>query len=409
MLATAPKQERVLLFGVELPQAVHFSLSMEELAKLAQTAGAYVAASGSQKRTKYDSRFLLGSGKLADLKSLIKEKQIDTLIMNNRLSPRQHNNLEAALNLKVLDRMQLILDIFALHARSHEGKLQVQLAQLNYLLPRLTGNGLFLSRQAGGIGSRGPGESQLERSRRSIRSQIVSIEQELRQISQKRQLLREQRSGTEIFKVGLVGYTNAGKSTIMNLLTKGDEYAADSLFATLDSSTKQLYLQGRFQAAITDTVGFIQDLPTELIAAFKSTLEESRQADLLLHVIDASNPDHAAQEEAVLNILKDLDMLSIPRLTVYNKQDLAEDFRATIFPHIPISARQKRSKQLLRQSLIAEIKKHFTAFSLQLPADQRYRLYELEKYAFLDASADLQTVTGHIAAENKWRLEEFYD
>ncbi|AND79594.1 GTPase HflX [Streptococcus pantholopis] len=413
MLATAPKQERVLLFGVELPESRHFAASMNELARLAQTAGAHVAARSSQKRSQYDSRFLLGSGKLADLQSIIKAKHIDTLIVNNRLSPRQHNNLESALNLKVLDRMQLILDIFALHARSYEGKLQVQLAQLDYLLPRLTGKGAFLSRQAGGIGSRGPGESQLELNRRLIRSQMTTIKRELRKISQNRQLLREERLGADTFKIGLVGYTNAGKSTIMNLLTRGDEYVADSLFATLDSSTKQLYLQGQFQATLTDTVGFIQDLPTELIAAFKSTLEESRHVNMLLHVIDASDPQHERQESLVLKLLEELDMMSIPRLTVYNKIDLAEHFSPTLFPYIQLSAREQKSKKKLQQQLIAEIKKQFTVFDLNLSADRHGKLYELGKYALLNyGSADSsgsQTVRAYIAPENKWRLEDFYD
>ena len=374
MIETSEHQERVILLGVELPDTENFDMSMEELASLAKTAGAQVVSSYRQKREKYDSKSLIGSGKLAEIKAIVDADEIDTVIVNDRLTPRQNVNLESEFGVKVIDRMQLILDIFAMRARSHEGKLQVHLAQLKYMLPRLVGQGIMLSRQAGGIGSRGPGESQLELNRRSIRNQISDIERQLKVVEKNRETGREKRTESQVFKIGLIGYTNAGKSTIMNVLTNDKQYEADELFATLDATTKQIYLQNQFQVTLTDTVGFIQNLPTELVAAFKSTLEESRHVDLLLHVIDASDPNHAEHEKVVLNLLKDLDMLDIPRLAVYNKMDVAEHFAATAFPNVRISARDKDARSLLRRLIINEIREIFEPFSIRVHQNQAYKL-----------------------------------
>ncbi|QIM46933.1 GTPase HflX [Streptococcus ruminicola] len=412
MIETSEHQERVILLGVELPDTENFDMSMEELASLAKTAGAQVVSSYRQKREKYDSKSLIGSGKLAEIKAIVDADEIDTVIVNDRLTPRQNVNLESELGVKVIDRMQLILDIFAMRARSHEGKLQVHLAQLKYMLPRLVGQGVMLSRQAGGIGSRGPGESQLELNRRSIRNQISDIERQLKVVEKNRETGREKRTESQVFKIGLIGYTNAGKSTIMNVLTNDKQYEADELFATLDATTKQIYLQNQFQVTLTDTVGFIQNLPTELVAAFKSTLEESRHVDLLLHVIDASDPNHAEHEKVVLNLLKDLDMLDIPRLAVYNKMDVAEHFAATAFPNVRISARDKDARSLLRRLIINEIREIFEPFSIRVHQNQAYKLYDLNKMALLDRydfAEEYETITGYINPKNKWRLEEFYD
>ncbi|WP_270320689.1 GTPase HflX [Streptococcus infantarius] len=412
MIETSEHQERVILLGVELPDTENFDMSMEELASLAKTAGAQVVSSYRQKREKYDSKSLIGSGKLAEIKAIVDADEIDTVIVNDRLTPRQNINLESELGVKVIDRMQLILDIFAMRARSHEGKLQVHLAQLKYMLPRLVGQGVMLSRQAGGIGSRGPGESQLELNRRSIRNQISDIERQLKVVEKNRETGREKRTESQVFKIGLIGYTNAGKSTIMNVLTNDKQYEADELFATLDATTKQIYLQNQFQVTLTDTVGFIQNLPAELVAAFKSTLEESRHVDLLLHVIDASDPNHAEHEKVVLNLLKDLDMLDIPRLAVYNKMDVAEHFAATAFPNVRISARDKDARSLLRRLIINEIREIFEPFSIRVHQNQSYKLYDLNKIALLDRYdfvEEYENITGYINPKNKWRLEEFYD
>lgn len=412
MIETSKHQERVILLGVELPDTENFEMSMEELASLAETAGAEVVSSYRQKREKYDSKSLIGSGKLAEIKAIVDADEIDTVIVNDRLTPRQNINLEAELGVKVIDRMQLILDIFAMRARSHEGKLQVHLAQLKYMLPRLVGQGVMLSRQAGGIGSRGPGESQLELNRRSIRNQISDIERQLKIVEKNRETGREKRTESQVFKIGLIGYTNAGKSTIMNLLTNDKQYEADELFATLDATTKQIYLQNQFQVTLTDTVGFIQNLPTELVAAFKSTLEESRHVDLLLHVIDASDPNHEEHEKVVLDLLKDLDMQDIPRLAVYNKMDRAENLVATAFPNVRLSARDKGAKSLLRRLILNEVRDLFEPFSIRVHQSQAYKLYDLNKIALLDRydfAEEYETITGYINPKNKWRLEEFYD
>ena len=412
MIETEKKQERILLVGVELQGMDNFDMSMEELASLAKTAGGDVRGSYTQKREKYDTKTFVGSGKLEEIAQMVEADEITTVVVNNRLTPRQNVNLEEILGVKVIDRMQLILDIFAMRARSHEGKLQVHLAQLKYLLPRLVGQGIMLSRQAGGIGSRGPGESQLELNRRSVRNQITDIERQLKAVEKNRETLREKRLESPVFKIGLIGYTNAGKSTIMNQLTSKSQYEADELFATLDATTKSIHLTGNLQVTLTDTVGFIQDLPTELVSSFKSTLEESKNVDLLVHVIDASDPNHEEHEKVVLDILKDLDMTDIPRLAIYNKMDVADNLVATVFPNVRLSARDKGSREALRRLLIDEIQQIFEPFSIKVHQDQAYKLYQLSQLALLDSytfETEVEEITGYISPKNKWKLEEFYD
>lgn len=412
MIETEKQQERVILIGVELQGIENFSMSMEELASLAKTAGAQVVSSYTQKREKYDSKTFVGAGKLEEIKRMVEADDISTVIVNNRLTPRQNINLEEILGVKVIDRMQLILDIFAMRARSHEGKLQVHLAQLKYLLPRLVGQGIMLSRQAGGIGSRGPGESQLELNRRSVRNQIHDIERQLKIVEKNRATVREKRLDSSVFKIGLIGYTNAGKSTIMNVLTNKSQYEADELFATLDATTKSVNLTGRLNVTLTDTVGFIQDLPTELVSSFKSTLEESKNVDLLVHVIDASDPNHEEHEKTVLAIMKDLDMLDIPRLTLYNKADKAENFTPTLTPYVLISAKKENSRAVLQEALLNKMRELFVPFRIKVSPSKAYKLHELESLAIIDKREYLEeseTISGYIAEKNKWRLEEFYD
>ena len=412
MIETEKQQERVILIGVELQGIENFSMSMEELASLAKTAGAQVVSSYTQKREKYDSKIFVGAGKLEEIKRMVEADEISTVIVNNRLTPRQNINLEEILGIKVIDRMQLILDIFAMRARSHEGKLQVHLAQLKYLLPRLVGQGIMLSRQAGGIGSRGPGESQLELNRRSVRNQIHDIERQLKIVEKNRATVREKRLDSSVFKIGLIGYTNAGKSTIMNVLTNKNQYEADELFATLDATTKSVNLIGRLNVTLTDTVGFIQDLPTELVSSFKSTLEESKNVDLLVHVIDASDPNHEEHEKTVLAIMKDLDMLDIPRLTLYNKADKAENFTPTLTPDVLISAKKENSRAVLQEALLNKMRELFVPFWIKVSPSKAYKLHELESLSIIDKREYLEeseTLSGYIAEKNKWRLEEFYD
>ncbi|MBJ6745293.1 GTPase HflX [Streptococcus sp. 121] len=412
MINTEKEQERVLLIGVELPKMDHFLMSMEELARLAQTAGAKVVREIVQKRERIDARSLIGSGKVEEIKNWLEAEEIDSVIVNNRLTPRQNSYLETQWGVKVIDRMQLILDIFALRARSYEGKLQVHLAQLQYLLPRLVGQGIMLSRQGGGIGSRGPGESQLELNRRAVRNQITDIERQLKAVEKNRSRIRQKRLKSSDLQIGLIGYTNAGKSTIMNVLGESPQYEADELFATLDATTKKIHLDQNLQATLTDTVGFIQDLPTELVASFKSTLEESKHVDLLIHVIDASDPYHEQEEETVLALIQELEMDQIPRITLYNKLDRIDDFVPTLNPSRSISAYSPSAKEELKEIILNKLKVLWQPFEIRLPLLKQYNLHELEELALIgnrEYDQEGLTVSGWIAEKNKWRLEAFYE
>ena len=406
-------QEKVVLVGVEtFDNNQTFEASMTELASLAATAGAVVTTVFTQKKERLDGKYLVGIGKLQEIKDNLEADEADMVIFNEKLTPRQNVNLEGFLGVKVIDRMQLILDIFALRARSHVGMLQVELAQLKYLLPRLSGSkGLELSRQAGGIGSRGAGESQLETDRRHIRHRLEIIEAQLKKAEKVQENSRQKRNQSNVFKLGLIGYTNAGKSSVFNALTQKIQYEQDELFATLDATTKDFSLQDEFTVTLTDTVGFIQDLPTELVQAFKSTLEESKNVDLLLHVIDASDSNHKIHEDVVESIMKDLEMSDIPVLTVYNKLDLADDFAPTILPSVQISIKSDAGVQQLRQAIIAKIKELFVSFELALPYEAAYRLPMLRKIALIDtvvAEDETETyhVSGRISEREKWRLVE---
>ena len=413
MIKTEKTQEKVVLVGVEsFDNNQTFEASMTELASLAETAGAVVTTVFTQKKERLDGKYLVGIGKLQEIKDNLEADEADMVIFNEQLTPRQNVNLEGFLGVKVIDRMQLILDIFALRARSHVGMLQVELAQLKYLLPRLSGSkGLELSRQAGGIGSRGAGESQLETDRRHIRHRLEIIEAQLKKAEKVQENSRQKRNNSSVFKLGLIGYTNAGKSSVFNALTQKIQYEQDELFATLDATTKDFSLQDEFTVTLTDTVGFIQDLPTELVQAFKSTLEESKNVDLLLHVIDASDPNHKIHEDVVESIMKDLGMSDIPVLTVYNKLDLAEHFAPTILPSVQISIKSEAGVQQLRQAIIAKITELFVPFALDLPYAAAYHLPMLRKIALLEtvvAEDETETyhVSGSISEREKWRLVE---
>ena len=413
MIKTEKMQEKVVLVGVEsFDNNQTFEASMTELASLAETAGAVVTTVFTQKKERLDGKYLVGIGKLQEIKDNLEADEADMVIFNEKLTPRQNVNLEGFLGVKVIDRMQLILDIFALRARSHVGMLQVELAQLKYLLPRLSGSkGLELSRQAGGIGSRGAGESQLETDRRHIRHRLEIIEAQLKKAEKVQENSRQKRNNSSVFKLGLIGYTNAGKSSVFNALTQKIQYEQDELFATLDATTKDFSLQDEFTVTLTDTVGFIQDLPTELVQAFKSTLEESKNVDLLLHVIDASDPNHKIHEDVVESIMKDLGMSDIPVLTVYNKLDLAEHFAPTILPSVQISIKSEAGVQQLRQAIIAKITELFVPFALDLPYAAAYHLPMLRKIALLEtvvAEDETETyhVSGSISEREKWRLVE---
>jgi GTP-binding protein HflX len=299
--------------------------SIDELSLLAYTAGAEVAGSLVQRLQRPTPAYYLGKGKVEELKELKDELGYDVIIFDDELSPTQQKNLEDALGVKIIDRTALILDIFANRARTHEGRLQVELAQHEYLLPRLAGQWSHLERLGGGIGTRGPGESQIETDRRLLRRKIHRLQNEIEGVRKHRALYRRQRttSGTPV--VALIGYTNSGKSTLLNALGDAEVFVEDKLFATLDPTTRRIYLPDGREFLLTDTVGFIQKLPTTLIAAFRATLEELEEADLLLHVIDITHKNAAEQGITVENILSDLGLDGKPRISVLNKLDLMAD------------------------------------------------------------------------------------
>ncbi len=312
--------EKAVLVGVELPNSWNIEDSLQELVQLTETAGAEIVGQLWQKRDKPDTAYFIGRGKLQDISLLIQQTQANMVIFDDELTPAQQRNLQEQLNVKVIDRTALILDIFAQRARSHEGKLQVELAQLRYRLPRLTGQGLVLSRLGGGIGTRGPGETKLEVDRRRIRARINEIDNEINSMKKRRDLQRDNRSNAQLPVIALVGYTNAGKSTLLNSLTNAQVLAEDKLFATLDPTTRRININGH-DAVISDTVGFIQKLPHQLIAAFRATLEEVIHADILLHVIDISHPKYQEQMAAVYEVLRQLKVESTTTIEVFNKCD----------------------------------------------------------------------------------------
>ena len=295
--------------------------NVEELKNLTISAGADVEEILCHKQGKPNPKYFISTGKLEEIKNIVDNKEIELVIFDNEITPTQQRNLQLKLDTKVLDRTALILDIFAQRAHSREGKLQVELAQLNYLLPRLMGKGIELSRLGGGIGTRGPGETKLEVDRRKIRKRISLLEKKIYQISVQRDTQRKKREEKNIFQIALVGYTNSGKSTLLNATTDSDAYVEDKLFSTLDSTTRKLKIYPNSEVLISDTVGFIKKLPHQLIASFKSTLEEVKRSDLLLLVVDISNTDFENNIYSVKEVLKEIGVWQKPVVLVFNKID----------------------------------------------------------------------------------------
>ena len=364
--ATARPGERALLIGAAVKsRGASWSLdeSLEELNALAQSAGATVVAVERQRLDRFTPHYM-GSGKLEEMLSLARDEEISTIILDDELTPTQQRNLEESFKVKVLDRTALILDIFAQRAQSMEGRLQVELAQHEYLLPRIRGQWSHLERLGGGIGTRGPGESQLETDRRLVRNRIHRLKGQLEDVRRRRAQHRESRKNKGLPTVSLIGYTNAGKSTLMNALTRADVLAEDKPFATLDPVTRMMRLPAGGEGLLTDTVGFIQKLPHSLVAAFRATLEELEDADLLLHVADANAPAASMHYKSVLSLLDELEVADKPRILVMNKMDLVDaesspEYRALVdqalnrtpdLAIIPASALSGRGLDDLRSS-----------------------------------------------------------
>lgn len=348
---------------------------LEELARLTDTAGGSVVGTLRQRLGQPNPRFYIGEGKADELKELVTAREANLVIFDEELSPAQGKNLEELLGVRVMDRSELILDIFATRARSREARLQVELAQLEYLLPRLRRMWSHLSRIRGGIGLRGPGETQLETDRRLIGMRIADLKQKLREVALAREQQRKSRQGH--FRAALVGYTNAGKSSLLKALSGADLFVEDRLFATLDSATRTVELGSGFSALVTDTVGFIRKLPHHLVASFRSTLEEAREADVLLHVIDASHADWEEQRQVVREVLEELGLRDAERIMVFNKVDRLthaeeEGLRSRVRSLEPgaavfVSAHQPPSLEALRETLKARIRSRLAHVLVRFP------------------------------------------
>ncbi|WP_432813796.1 GTPase HflX [Staphylococcus canis] len=389
MHSTQIEREKALLVGVDLFQSEYdFESTMDELSALAKTCQLDVEGTFEQSKNQFDQKYYVGKGKLQDIQDFVQAQNIEVLVANDELTTAQSKNLNATLGIKVIDRTQLILEIFAMRAQSKEGQLQVEYAQLDYLLPRLAGHGKSLSRLGGGIGTRGPGETKLEMDRRHIRTRMNEIKRKLQKVTAHRERYRQQRINQNVFQVSLIGYTNAGKSSWFNQLTDAETYEKDQLFATLDPKTRKLKINEGFELIISDTVGFIQKLPTTLIEAFKSTLEEAKQADLLLHVVDTSHSEYKIQYDTVNQIINELEMSHIPQVVLFNKRDL-RDSKATIpvigKPSIYVSAYITEDIESVKSILFEQIKTLFTYYEEVLQSDEADRLYDLKQNTLVDS------------------------
>ena len=373
--------ERAVLVQLDLGQGA-IDERLSELKLLVLSAGASIEAVVHGKRAAPDPKLFAGSGKVQEIGEALRANGADIVIFNHALSPAQQRNLERELQCMVIDRTALILDIFAQRARSHEGKLQVELAQLEHLATRLVRGWTHLERQKGGIGLRGPGEKQLETDRRLLGNRVKMLKSRLAQIEKQRKVRRRARERRDVLSVSLVGYTNAGKSTLFNALTKAGAYAADQLFATLDTTSRRLYVggdKGGVSVVLSDTVGFIRDLPHALVAAFQATLEETAQADLLLHVVDSASEDRDAQIEAVNLVLAEIGAADVPQILVWNKIDLTRAAPAVErgdcdkIRRVFLSARTGEGLDLLRDALAEVAQQTFgdNAVRLAGPADER--------------------------------------
>jgi len=392
---TAPERERAILVGVVEPSESRWQEEeyLDELAMLADTAGAEVVGRLVQDRGRMNPAYLIGRGKLDQLVRMVEELRANLVIFDHDLTPVQVKNLEKSCGVKILDRSGLILDIFARRARTKEAKTQVELAQLRYLLPRLTRQWTHLSRQYGGIGTRGPGETQLEVDRRMIRRRIQVLDRELRQIHKQRDVRRRHRE--DVFKAALVGYTNVGKSSLLNALTQSEVFVENRLFATLDATVRAMRAEKGLRVLLIDTVGFIRKLPHHLVASFMSTLEEAAEADLLLHVVDLSHPHFESQIHTVNEVLRQLELHNRPMLYVFNKIDAVEEkgvfarLREEYRPAVFVSATRGMFLQDLREAILDFARRHFIEVTVRLPRERAGVLGLIQQLAEITGVSEL--------------------
>jgi GTP-binding protein HflX len=422
------KQERALLIGLEQQGTSKWDVrdSLDELRELASSAGAEVVNTVTQRLQKPTAPYYIGKGKAEQIKESFQDQRVTSVIFDNELSPAQGRNLENLFSRKVIDRTQLILDIFAQRARSREGRLQIELAQLQYLLPRLTRMWTHLSRQTGGIGTRGPGETQLEVDRRRVQERIAKIERELAAVRRTRAVQREGRRRNQWPVVAVVGYTNAGKSTLLNLLTGADVVAADKLFATLDPTTRSLTLPNKQRVLLTDTVGFLRKLPHTLIESFKATLEEVSEADLLMHVVDLSHPRVDEQIEAVNTVTKELGAYGKDTLMVFNKIDaldlpspgsgaagnrgLVDGYLQRFRGSVAISARTGEGVAALVQALGDELASWRLHSRFRVPVSESSLLAEIHRVGHVlevRYEGEVALITAHVPAHLEQKLARF--
>jgi len=385
------KREKVLLVlidfenfkKIKLKHSIYYDHRkehIEELKNLAVSAGANVEEAIYFRQLKPNTKYFINTGKLEQIKNIVDENDLELVIFDDEITPTQQRNLQTKLNIKVLDRTALILDIFAQRAHSSEGKLQVELAQLNYILPRLTGRGIELSRLGGGIGTRGPGETKLEVDRRKIRNRISMLKKKIDRIGIQRDTQRKKREEREIFQIALVGYTNSGKTTLLNSTTDADAYVEDRLFSTLDSTIRKINIFSNLEVLISDTVGFIEKLPHQLIASFKSTLEEVRRSDLLLLIVDISNPYYENNIYSVRKVLKEIGVWNKPVILVFNKIDKVSNayieklkikYKNVVF----ISAQKKKGISELYSRIKKFIEKHYINIVVRIPYVESRLIY----------------------------------
>src|SRR6266542_2353788 len=417
MIETRPQktQERALLIGLEKKGVSKWDVhdSLEELRELANSAGAEVVDTVTQKLQKPTAPYYIGRGKAESIKESCQTQRVTSVIFNDELSPAQGRNLENLFARKVLDRTQLILDIFAQRARSREGRLQIELAQLQYLLPRLTRMWHHLSRQTGGIGTRGPGETQLEVDRRRVQERIARLERELEAVRKTRAIQRESRKRHQWPVAAVVGYTNAGKSTLLNLLTGADVVTENKLFATLDPTTRSFVLPNKQRVLLTDTVGFLRKLPHTLIESFKATLEEVSEADLLIHIVDLSHPRVDDQMEAVEGVTKELDAFGKQTVIVFNKIDnlanreLAETYTKRFPGSVAISARTGEGVNSLVQALQDALSAWRLRSHFRVPLSASNLIAEIHRVGHvldLQYDGDQAVITAHVPPHLEQKL-----